>query len=97
MTVSAVGVLVSAVGLPRDPLVLESVPAEVVPSQLVPGDAHVSIAPRPGREVTVTWHVVARPHLIVTSACPLAGPAAGTLFIKPPERVRRSHAALLAE
>jgi len=69
---------------------------ELVPLHHVPGDSHVSLAsPLPAMvgDLTVTWQVARHPHLILTSACPLAGAAAGTLFIKPPERVRGSHGA----
>jgi len=67
----------------------------VVPVHHVPGDAHVSLAtPRDasleGAEVVVSWRVVERPNLIITSACPVAGAAAGTLFIAPPEPARGS-------
>lgn len=68
-----------------------------VPVHHVAGDAHVSLAipvddalARGG--LVVTWRVVERPHLIITSACPVAGSAAGTLFVRPPERARRSRA-----
>ncbi len=72
---------------------------EVVPLHHVPGDSHVSLALplHAVGDLTVTWRVVRRPHLILTSACPLAGAAAGTLFIKPPERVRESHGAWLGD
>lgn len=66
-----------------------------VPIHHVPGDSHVSLA-TPGAAaladgtLSVTWQVVDRPGLVITSACPAAGAAAGTLFVKPPEPARGS-------
>ncbi|MFO0747339.1 MAG: hypothetical protein U1F43_16980 [Myxococcota bacterium] len=61
----------------------------------VPGDRHASVAEPPdGGLLEVDWWVAERPNLVVTSACPIAGSAAGTLFIKPPERVRSADRSL---
>jgi len=68
-----------------------------VPIHIVTGDPFVTLVEPSAKllhtDLTVTWHIVRHPHIILTSACPLAGPAAGTLFTKPPERVRSSHVA----
>lgn len=70
---------------------------ELLPVHHVPGDAHVSLAgpfvpAQADDELDVAWQVIDRPHLVITSACPVAGAAAGTLFIKPPDRGRGSPA-----
>jgi len=84
---------------------VDTAAGERLPTHYVPGDRHVTLAwltSSTGLDeatmsggLKVTWLVVQHPYLILTSACPLAGSAAGTLFIKPPERVRSARGALL--